>query len=72
MSKIKLVFILIVFFLKTGLSQQNFQLLDTLTNFVKQEGYPGAMISIVKADSIIFVGGIGYANLQYHCPIIRR
>jgi len=71
MSKIKLVFILIVFFLKTGLSQQNFQLLDTLTNFVKQEGYPGAMISIVKADSIIFVGGIGYANLQTKTPVTK-
>ncbi|GAB5550507.1 MAG: hypothetical protein Sapg2KO_00980 [Saprospiraceae bacterium] len=38
-------------------------LIDSLESYLQKKRIPGAMISIVKADTTIFVGGIGYANI---------
>ncbi len=71
MSKSKLVILFILILSKTGFSQQNSNLLDTLSKFVKQNGYPGAMISIVKSDTTVFVGGIGYADRVSKTPVSK-
>ncbi|MDW3652136.1 MAG: serine hydrolase domain-containing protein [Bacteroidia bacterium] len=39
-------------------------LIDSLESFIQEKLIPGAMISIVKSDSLIFVGGIGYADIE--------
>ncbi|MFD2587459.1 serine hydrolase domain-containing protein [Croceitalea marina] len=39
-------------------------LLDSLESYIEKKLIPGAMIGIVTADSTIFVGGIGYADIQ--------
>lgn len=38
--------------------------MDVLNNHLEKKRIPGAMISIVTKDSILFQGGIGYANLE--------
>lgn len=46
-------------------SQTNISTLkNTLENYIKSKNIPGISISIVKSDSVLFSGGIGYANLE--------
>ncbi len=40
------------------------QMLDQLEEISQKEHIPGLMISIVKKDSILYAGGIGYANIE--------
>ncbi|MFD2744311.1 MULTISPECIES: serine hydrolase domain-containing protein [Sphingobacterium] len=40
------------------------QLLKEIDSVLKQEHMPGLMLSIVTKDSILFSGGLGYANLE--------
>jgi len=39
-------------------------LLDNLIQILEKNEVPGAMISIVTADSVIYTGGLGYANID--------
>ncbi|GAB5520716.1 MAG: hypothetical protein RhofKO_29670 [Rhodothermales bacterium] len=39
-------------------------LIADLETYLQEKRIPGAMISIVRADSILFVGGVGYANIE--------
>ncbi len=39
-------------------------LLDSLEAVIIDEKIPGALISIVRSDSIIYTGGVGYANVE--------
>ncbi|MEM7510670.1 MAG: serine hydrolase domain-containing protein, partial [Bacteroidota bacterium] len=39
-------------------------LLDSLTLEIEKRKYPGLMISIVRSDTILFSGGIGYADVE--------
>lgn len=41
-------------------------LIDRLESYIQEKHIPGALISIVQADTILFAGGIGYANLETH------
>lgn len=40
--------------------------LDTI---IRKENIPGLMVSIVQKDSILYVGGLGYADLQKRRPV---
>lgn len=44
--------------------QDSSSLIESLEQYLEDKHIPGAMISIVKADTVIFVGGLGYANLE--------
>jgi CubicO group peptidase (beta-lactamase class C family) len=44
-------------------------LLDSLELILSKEKIPGALISIVCSDSIIFAGGVGYANVEDSIPV---
>lgn len=46
-------------------------LITKLNRVIQKENIPGAMISIVKSDSIIFTGGIGYANIEKEEPVTK-
>lgn len=39
-------------------------LIDKLHDYMEQKQIPGAMISIVRGDSVLFAGGIGFANIE--------
>lgn len=56
----------LMFFSFTCLAQNNEigNLIEVLDKHLKTKRIPGAMISIVTKDSILFQGGIGYANLE--------
>lgn len=47
-------------------------LLIKLQDICENEDIPGAMISIVTADTILYSGGIGYANSQSKEPITAQ
>lgn len=46
--------------------EQLFKKIDTV---LQKEHMPGLMISIVKKDSILFSGGLGYADLEQRIPV---
>lgn len=54
------------FFSLTSFAQTNKvdSLISVLEKHLKDKRIPGAMISIVSSDSILFQGGIGYASLE--------
>jgi len=67
MIKIKtLVFLSLTIFISNNFQAQKpiDSLLVKLDSILEVKNIPGAMISIVNSDSIIFAGGIGYANLE--------
>jgi len=39
-------------------------LIESLEDYLQTQRIPGAMISIVRADTMLFVGGVGYANIE--------
>jgi CubicO group peptidase (beta-lactamase class C family) len=45
------------------------QLLKKIDTVLQKEHMPGLMISIVKKDSILFSGGLGYADLEQRIPV---
>jgi CubicO group peptidase (beta-lactamase class C family) len=45
------------------------QLLKKIDSVLQKEHMPGLMISIVKKDSILFSGGLGYADLEQRIPV---
>ncbi|WP_134087905.1 serine hydrolase [Olivibacter sp. XZL3] len=45
------------------------QLLKKIDNVMQKEHIPGLMVSIVKKDSIVFSGGLGYADLEQKIPV---
>lgn len=45
------------------------QLLKKIDTVLQKEHMPGLMISIVKKDSILFSGGLGYADLEQKIPV---
>ncbi|HWV71655.1 MAG TPA: serine hydrolase domain-containing protein [Pseudosphingobacterium sp.] len=45
------------------------QLLKNIDRVLQKEHMPGLMISIVKKDSILFSGGLGYADLEQRIPV---
>ncbi len=45
------------------------QLLKKIDSVRQKEHLPGLMISIVKKDSILFSGGLGYADLEQNIPV---
>ncbi len=69
MIRTKLVILLILTMAKTVSGQQNARLEAALSDFIEKQGYPGAMVSIVKADSILFIGGLGYADRATETPV---
>jgi CubicO group peptidase (beta-lactamase class C family) len=44
-------------------------LLKEIQQVMKREHVPGLMISIVKGDSIVYAGGLGFANLEHKIPV---
>ncbi|MEM1327161.1 MAG: serine hydrolase domain-containing protein [Bacteroidota bacterium] len=38
--------------------------IDSLDAYLQEKKIPGAMISIVRGDTVLFEGGIGYANVE--------
>lgn len=47
-------------------------LLDTLQVIMKREYIPGAMISIVQADTLLYAGGLGYANVETNEKVTKK
>ncbi|MGJ1197776.1 serine hydrolase domain-containing protein [Sphingobacterium spiritivorum] len=45
------------------------QLCRRLDSVIKKEHIPGLMVAIVKKDSILFSGGLGYADLEEQHPV---
>ena len=56
--------LMISFFLRGTCQQDMNPLMDTLNHYMDIHRFPGAMISIVRADSHLFVGGLGYAQVE--------
>ncbi|MEM9546913.1 MAG: serine hydrolase domain-containing protein [Bacteroidota bacterium] len=44
--------------------QSAISLIDYLEDYIEHKNIPGLSVSIVSSDSIYFVGGIGYANIE--------
>ena len=73
-QNIFLKYIFLVFFIASysgnSLAQQSIQpLIDKLDSIIVEENIPGAMISIVRADSVLFTGGLGFANIEKQEPV---
>ncbi len=65
MSKTVFISAIITIYATISFSQKPIQpLLDTLELIIQEKNIPGAMISIVTSDSILFAGGIGYADVD--------
>ncbi|UOG73275.1 beta-lactamase family protein [Hymenobacter tibetensis] len=47
------------------------ELLKRIEVVMQQERIPGLMLNIVTKDSVLFVGGFGYANLQTQAKVTR-
>jgi CubicO group peptidase (beta-lactamase class C family) len=47
-------------------------LLVKLKEVMKKEHIPGLMISIVKGDSIVYAGGLGYADIKNKIPVTPK
>ena len=45
------------------------QLYIRLNTVIQQENIPGLLVAIVKKDSILYSGGMGYADLNQHLPV---
>lgn len=45
------------------------QLHKQLDTIIRKENIPGLTVSIVKKDSMLYVGGLGYADLQKRRPV---
>ncbi|HMQ00677.1 MAG TPA: serine hydrolase domain-containing protein, partial [Cyclobacteriaceae bacterium] len=45
------------------------ELLDSLQVIITKEKIPGISLALVHKDSIIFAGGVGYANLEKQEPV---
>ena len=58
-----LAFILINISISVGQSHTE-SLINHLEDYIQRNHIPGAMISIVRSDTTVFVGGIGYANIE--------
>lgn len=56
--------ILSIVTLEVQCQQEVGAILSQIEEHRKREGIPGIMLSIVKEDSIIYSGGIGYANVE--------
>ncbi|MGO1243940.1 serine hydrolase [Sphingobacterium sp. JB170] len=48
------------------------QLLKKIDSVLQKEHMPGLMISIVKKDSVLFAGGLGYADLEQKIRVDSR
>lgn len=60
-----IILVFLVFNISQSFSQTNINaLIDSLERHLENKLIPGAMISIVTSDTTIFVGGIGYADIQ--------
>lgn len=44
-------------------------LLRKIKKVMEQDNIPGLMISIVKGDSILYAGGLGYADIEKKIPV---
>ncbi len=68
MKKLCIKLLLVVSFIVPSISafcqSDTKTLIDKLHDYIEQKQIPGAMISIVKSDSVLFVGGIGLANIE--------
>ncbi|WP_099365092.1 serine hydrolase domain-containing protein [Sphingobacterium sp. 1.A.4] len=45
------------------------QLYNRLDTVIQQEHIPGLLVAIVKKDSILYSGGLGYAHLKQRLPV---
>jgi len=54
---------------KTNSNTTIAQLHKQLETVIQKENIPGLMVAIVKNDSILYSGGLGYADLQKHRPV---
>ncbi len=63
-------FLVVLLLSVTSIAQPSIpSLLNELDSIIAKENIPGAMISIVRSDSIIFTGGVGFANLEKKEPV---
>ncbi|MEM1095960.1 MAG: serine hydrolase domain-containing protein [Bacteroidota bacterium] len=44
-------------------------LIASLEEYMQTQRIPGAMVSIVRADTVLFMGGIGYASIERNEPV---
>lgn len=59
------ILVLVLFNLTYCFSQSNTKsLIDNLENYIEDKQIPGAMITIVRSDTILFSGGIGFADIE--------
>lgn len=59
-----LLFVFIYSEFNLGMSQNVPTLIESLENYSKKNNFPGVMLSIVRADTILYSDGIGYANIE--------
>ena len=60
-----LVLLVLLLFSKTSIAQKPIEpLLNTLNSYMDKYHIPGMMISIVTKDSVIYSGGLGFANIK--------
>ena len=61
---------LLHFSLIQSLSAQPIQpLIDSIANILDRQKIPGAMVTVVRADTVLYAGGIGLANLDEEIPV---
>lgn len=67
----KLLIIPLLCFISTVMAQQMSlqHLLDSLEVIIKKEKIPGISLALVHKDSVIYAGGVGYANIEREEPV---
>jgi len=64
-STSSIVLLALLLFSKTSFAQEPMDpLLEKLNNYMNEKHIPGMMISIVTKDSILYSGGLGFANIE--------
>lgn len=63
-SLLLLILVSLFIYIPEGKSQDVQELLSIIHEYSKKNNYPGVMIGITKSDSVLFSGGVGYANLK--------
>ncbi|MVM40748.1 serine hydrolase [Spirosoma sp. HMF3257] len=48
------------------------ELVDSITTIVQQKKIPGLMLGITNRDSVLYAGGIGYADLNAHRRVNKQ
>ncbi len=64
MKTVIITYLLVIYSAMSLLAQPIEPLIASLENFLEKHKIPGGMLTIVKKDSVLFTGGIRYADIE--------